>query len=122
MAQRRTHPSRMQSATIASAASAVEQVDKRSTEMHAHLSEMTIAVTEVAVLYHALGIKVGTDPGPTTAEALTARRSGLEADRAVRRFQRTFQDWLSVLDRAARVGVALHAPSAPAPTSTSPLN
>lgn len=122
MAVKRTHPSRMQSATFASAISATEQVDRRSAEMHAHLSEMTVAITQAAVLYHALGIKVGTDAGPTPAEVLTARRSGLEADRAARRFHHTLHDWLSVLDRAARVGVALHAPSAADLAPTASLN
>ena len=58
MAQRRTHPSRTQRATIADAISATEQVERRSVEMRLHLSEMTEAVTRASLMYHEIGIRL----------------------------------------------------------------
>ena len=103
--------------TPAAAVEAASDTERRSAEMAAHLSEMTVAVTQAGQLYQNLGLAIATGPAPTSADVRTAHSAGLFAERAVRRFQRSFHDWLHSLDRASRVGVALHATPATKPAS-----
>ncbi len=105
--------------TPADAVAAANDTERRSAEMVAHMVEMTEAVMESGNLYRDIGLAIVAGPSPSPAAVRNAHRAGLDAERAVCRFQRTFHDWLSAMDRASRAGAALRRAPAAGPADAS---